>query len=78
MAGTGLHPGEATLRVDLQDAVEARHHQQNALGQWQCATGQAGAGATRHYRYTRWWHSLSSVCTCSRRSGRATSNGTVR
>jgi len=51
VAYTGLHPGETPLRVDFENAVEACHHQQDALGQWQGTARQAGPGAARHHRH---------------------------
>ncbi|MNF43929.1 hypothetical protein D3C85_495470 [compost metagenome] len=51
VAHAGLDPGEAPGRVDLEDLVEARQHQQDALFQRQGAAGQAGAGTARHHRH---------------------------
>ena len=51
VAHAGLHAGEAAFAVDLENLVEARHHQQDALLQRQCAAGQTGTGAARHHRY---------------------------
>ena len=51
VAHAGLHAGEAAFAVDLENLVEARHHQQDALLQRQCAAGQTGTGAARHHRH---------------------------
>ena len=51
VAYAGLNAGEAAFAVDLENLVEARHHQQDALFQRQRAAGQAGAGTARDYRY---------------------------
>ncbi|MNZ08209.1 hypothetical protein D3C78_250040 [compost metagenome] len=51
VAHAGLHTGEAALRVDFENAVEPRHHQQDAFGQWQGAARQAGTGAASHHRH---------------------------
>ncbi|MNZ84663.1 hypothetical protein D3C78_1034270 [compost metagenome] len=51
VAHAGLHASIAALRVDLEDAIEARHHQQDALLERQRAAGQAGASAARYHRH---------------------------
>ena len=43
-----LHHGDAVVVVDLEDAVELRHAEQDAVGQRQRAARQRGAGAARH------------------------------
>ncbi|MNN01464.1 hypothetical protein D3C81_1140810 [compost metagenome] len=45
-----LNPRGARGRVDVQDIIEARHHQQQALFQRQGAAGQPGAGTTGNHR----------------------------
>ncbi|MNP51785.1 hypothetical protein D3C76_1461320 [compost metagenome] len=46
-----LHPCRAGDRVDGEDLVEARHHQQHAFLQRQGAARQAGAGTARDHRH---------------------------
>ncbi|MNO89089.1 hypothetical protein D3C76_805610 [compost metagenome] len=52
VAYPGLNTGEAALGVDFENAIEARHHQQNAFGKWQGAARETGAGTARHHRHT--------------------------
>ncbi|MND97322.1 hypothetical protein D3C80_896400 [compost metagenome] len=49
VAHAGLDAGEAPGGADFEDAVEARHHQQDALFQRQGAAGETCAGASGHY-----------------------------
>ncbi|CAI8810606.1 hypothetical protein EMIT0373P_20256 [Pseudomonas chlororaphis] len=51
VAHPGLDPRGAGGGVDMQDLVEARHHQQHALFQGQGAAGQAGAGTPGDHRH---------------------------
>ncbi len=53
VAHPGLDPGTAALGVHVEDAIEARHHQQHALLQWQGAAGEPGAGTARHQGYVQ-------------------------
>src|SRR5690606_32323524 len=50
VAHTGLNAGEATRRINFENLVEARHHQQDALLKRQRAAGQTGTGTTGNYR----------------------------
>ncbi|MNP15072.1 hypothetical protein D3C76_1074140 [compost metagenome] len=51
VAYAGLDAGEAADRIDLEDALEARHHQQDAFLQRQGAAGKPGACATGYHRH---------------------------
>ncbi len=44
-----LDHGDAVGKIDLADAVELGHAEENAVGQRQCAAGQRGAGSARHH-----------------------------
>ncbi|MNQ50425.1 hypothetical protein D3C85_643700 [compost metagenome] len=46
-----LDPCDAGGGVDVQDLVEARHHQQHAFFQRQGATGQSGSGTPGNHRH---------------------------
>ena len=46
-AGFGHH--DAVVEIDLADALEFAEAEQHAVGKWQRATGQRGAGAARHH-----------------------------
>ena len=45
----GLDHGHAICKVDLADAVELGHAEENAVGERQCAAGERGAGPARHH-----------------------------
>ena len=45
----GLHHGDAVGEVDLADALEFCHAEEDAVAERQRASGQRGAGAARHH-----------------------------
>ena len=75
----GLDHGDAVGEVDLADAVELGHAEENAVGQRQGAARKRGAGPARHHLDALDpWQKASTRLTCSVVSGKTTTMGSWR